>query len=373
MPKNTSERIIDAGGAGYAPGSIGLTAGGTVRRGLHTLATVDGLGAEHAVFGLTTGQVLRATGAATAAFAAIQDADLPGTIVRTSRTLTAGVGLTGGGDLSADRTFAVGAGLGITVNADDVALTTPGTLTVATVNNSTGNHTHAITSSSNPGAAASILASTAGGGLTLVDLTVSSLSASRLVASDGADKLVSVAALSSWVAGTTNRVTVADDGDGTITLSAPQDIHASATPTFGGIIAPWLRPASDSTTALQLRNSSGTAILTVDTTNGRIGIGNTPAYKLDVTGSGRFTDDLLVGDYLDVDGSAVVGGDFTVGTVLKVNTAGTRIGINREADQQFDLDVAGAIRGQYLVGKHAIQLSSAVGVYHFDGSAPLHP
>ena len=43
--------------------------------------------------------------------------------VRASRTLTAGGGLTGAGDLTADRTFAVGAGTCITVNADDVAVT----------------------------------------------------------------------------------------------------------------------------------------------------------------------------------------------------------------------------------------------------------
>ena len=84
-----------------------------------------------------------------------------------TRTLTAGAGLTGGGDLSADRSFAVGAGAGITVNADDVALTTPGTLTVSSTNTATGSHTHAITSSSNPGAAASLLATTAAGLLTL--------------------------------------------------------------------------------------------------------------------------------------------------------------------------------------------------------------
>lgn len=42
--------------------------------------------------------------------------------VPSSRILTAGAGLTGGGDLSADRTFDVGAGTGITVNANDVAL-----------------------------------------------------------------------------------------------------------------------------------------------------------------------------------------------------------------------------------------------------------
>ena len=36
--------------------------------------------------------------------------------------MTAGAGLTGGGAIDATRTFAVGAGTGITVNADDVAI-----------------------------------------------------------------------------------------------------------------------------------------------------------------------------------------------------------------------------------------------------------
>lgn len=38
--------------------------------------------------------------------------------------------------------------------------------------------------------------------------------------------------LVTWVAGTTNQVTVTDDADGTITLSLPQNIHTGATPTF---------------------------------------------------------------------------------------------------------------------------------------------
>jgi hypothetical protein len=42
--------------------------------------------------------------------------------VQTSRQIISGGGLTGGGDLSTDRTLAVGAGTGITVNADDVAI-----------------------------------------------------------------------------------------------------------------------------------------------------------------------------------------------------------------------------------------------------------
>lgn len=45
-------------------------------------------------------------------------------VALTARSIIAGAGLTGGGTLAADRTLAVGAGTGITVNADDVALDT---------------------------------------------------------------------------------------------------------------------------------------------------------------------------------------------------------------------------------------------------------
>lgn len=47
-------------------------------------------------------------------------------IDHTAVTLTAGAGLTGGGDISASRSFVVGAGTGITVNADDVAISADG-------------------------------------------------------------------------------------------------------------------------------------------------------------------------------------------------------------------------------------------------------
>lgn len=119
----------------------------------HVLANTAGLGSDHTTSGLSAGQVLRATGATTAAFQNIQDGDLPATIVRTSRTLTAGDGLTGLGDLSADRTVDLG---------------TPGTCDATTSNGVTASsHTHAITTSSNPGAAAAILASDASGYLQL--------------------------------------------------------------------------------------------------------------------------------------------------------------------------------------------------------------
>ncbi|AZF90306.1 MAG: hypothetical protein BPHS0_20 [Phage 5P_3] len=88
-------------------------------------------------------------------------------LVPTSRTVTAGNGLTGGGALSGNITLNVGAGDGITVNADDVALTTPGTLTVSTSNSAAGNHTHAITTTT-AGAASTIVATDANGYVTAV-------------------------------------------------------------------------------------------------------------------------------------------------------------------------------------------------------------
>jgi hypothetical protein len=91
----------------------------------------------------------------------------PGGPVPDTRNMIAGAGLTGGGTLAADRTFTVGAGAGITVNADDVALTTPGTLTMASTNTATGNHTHAVASSHDPGQAAALLATGTNGQLIL--------------------------------------------------------------------------------------------------------------------------------------------------------------------------------------------------------------
>jgi hypothetical protein len=66
-------------------------------------------------------------------------------------------------------------------------------------------------------------------------ILISGLTSSRLLSTDASKNLASVSDLTSWVAGTANRVTVSDDGDGTITLSGPQDIHTGASPTFTGL------------------------------------------------------------------------------------------------------------------------------------------
>jgi len=60
---------------------------------------------------------------------------------------------------------------------------------------------------------------------TFAGLTLSGATASRLLATDGDKALVSVANLASWVQGTNYKVTVTDNGDGTVTLSLPDLIR----------------------------------------------------------------------------------------------------------------------------------------------------
>ena len=66
-------------------------------------------------------------------------------------------------------------------------------------------------------------------------VTMPSLTASRIVATDANGVASSVANLASWVTGTANRVTVTNDGDGTVTLSTPQDIATTSSPTFASL------------------------------------------------------------------------------------------------------------------------------------------
>jgi len=69
---------------------------------------------------------------------------------------------------------------------------------------------------------------------TFAGMIGSGLTASRLL-STSATKALTSTALNSWVTGTANRLTVTDDGDGTITLTTPQDSHTGASPTFTGM------------------------------------------------------------------------------------------------------------------------------------------
>lgn len=117
------------------------------------------------------------------------DGQLPWDRLSDFPAISAGDGLVGGGVLSETRALAVGAGNGIAVSADAVAvalhatvpglavdgnglrLGTPGTLTHATANAVTGtSHTHNVDSSANPGAVARLLQTDADGRLALMML-----------------------------------------------------------------------------------------------------------------------------------------------------------------------------------------------------------
>jgi hypothetical protein len=67
-------------------------------------------------------------------------------------------------------------------------------------------------------------------------ISLEDLIASRLIATDSGKVFESVADLTAWITGTNNQIIVTNDGDGTITLSTPQDIHTDATPEFAGFV-----------------------------------------------------------------------------------------------------------------------------------------
>lgn len=75
----------------------------------------------------------------------------------------------------------------------------------------------------------------------------------------------------------------------------------------------------------------------------KVGIGNTaPAYKLDVTGDGRYTSNLLVQGSETVSGSETIGGNDTVGGTLSVGsnaTIGGNLQVNGSGTINFDLTV----------------------------------
>jgi len=161
-----------------------------------------------------------------------------GSYVPTARTITEGAGLAGNTyDLSANRTLAMG---------------TPSTLTVSTTNSASGTtHSHAITSSSNPGAAAAVLASNASGYLRLVRLGL------------GVDPTAAL----SFVAGTTAAAGIDFGGDvnlyraSTTTLQSDNYIRAVR---FGSGRAPQTTFDAIADTSITLQAVVHSATLTTD-------------------------------------------------------------------------------------------------------------
>lgn len=88
------------------------------------------------------------------------------------------------------------------------------------------------------------------------------------------------------ISGTSNQVNVSSS-TGAVTLSLPQDIATTSSPTFGGLTVNGTVLAKvDSAAAFQVQDAAGTSnLLVADTNDSRIGIGTaSPGYKLDVQG-----------------------------------------------------------------------------------------
>ena len=67
-------------------------------------------------------------------------------------------------------------------------------------------------------------------------IKLTDLLASRLVATNSGKVLESIADLTAWIIqSSANQVVVTDNGDGTVTLSLPQNIHLDAHPEFAGL------------------------------------------------------------------------------------------------------------------------------------------
>jgi len=116
----TAERALAVGS--------GLTMTDSGANGTVTLDLADGV----AGAGLTITSKVLAVGAGLGITVNADDVALSSSVAGAGLTYNAGV-------------LNVGAGAGITVNADDVALTTPGMLSSTSINSSAGNHTHAVT------------------------------------------------------------------------------------------------------------------------------------------------------------------------------------------------------------------------------------
>ena len=88
------------------------------------------------------------------------------------------------------------------------------------------------------------------------------LASNRIVQTDASGNLDTISFLNNWIAGTTNQIIVTDDGDGSVTLSLPQNINTDADVEFDSIIL-------DDLTATRLTSSDGTkkVVSVTDLTN----------------------------------------------------------------------------------------------------------
>lgn len=159
-------------------------------------------------------------------------------------------------------------------------------------------------------------------------LTLSGLSASRLVATNAGKTAASVSDLTSWIAGTANQITSTSDGDGTLTLSLPSAITLPGTIAVPAVVANQIAYGDGS------NRLAGSANLTWNGTT------------LAVTGAGTYSSTLGVTGKLTGSDSVVATLGLRVGSDITMYRQGAnllRLGDSLVVDGRFE--VAGAISG----------------------------
>jgi len=202
---------------------------------------------------------------------------------------------------------------------------------------------------------------------TFTGLTLSGLTVSRLVATDGSNALIS-SDLVNWVTGTANQITVTDDTDGTITLSTPQDIDTTASPTF---VTVDLTSIADGNIPYIGAGGFADSVMSTDGTNIGISVAS-PGAKLHVAGGNVLVNNLYGYLIKDSSGTARWGLRVQASNHLEIGDAGltniilyyggsTIIGDGGSANYvQFAADGELTLAGTARVIKHLVLPITAV-------------
>jgi hypothetical protein len=253
---------LSGGGALSANRTLTLNYTANLRLNGTQLDTVQaiGTGASPVFAGMTLGALAGYVKAVAGVLSAgsIADADLPTTILRTSRAVNTSAPLTGGGALAADLSL----GLNLAAN---LKLTSGALDTVQPIGTSSLVQFGELTLS---GTLGGLVVNSGDVGTVLQAFLLGENTARFAVARDGA---------LSWGAGAARDVNLYRGGTGL--LKSDNALAAAA------LVAPSLAPAADATNAVQVLKADGlTPVVTVDTVNNWLGVnsGGPPAYPVDL-------------------------------------------------------------------------------------------
>jgi hypothetical protein len=281
--------------------------------------------------------------------------------------------------LTNERTLAVSSAFALTDGGSNstltLALTAPGTLAHDSTNVATGSHTHAITASDAPGAAASLLKSSAAGLLTLPQFTATTQVTTPTIDTASGDLALSpftgITTGVQFTATTKLRTPLIDTASGDLSLTPATGITTGAQFTATTKV---VTPLIDSTGDLTLSPDGFDVIL--DTSVNLVSsnyVTETAGFRLPSSGAA----DILSVTTNEMTSRQSIYGAGTAFRVLHhthdydhahvvVNPGGSW-----NLDEQFGVDIDDnlLVRG-YIVGKHAIQLPGAMMICHFDGAEP---